>query len=160
MMISLLDIVLTLVVLYFAVSASRNGFIAEVFGKLAFIFGFVGAVYLCGLLTPYFDQIVRSHILSACLSFMIIFAVIFLFIKIIQMLLSGIFRGKIARSLDRSLGFVFGLMEGVAFVCLFLIVVKAQPWADTSNFKDVCFYWEILEPTLTPSVDFVSAHLK
>ena len=83
---------LTVVILYFAITAAYNGFINEIFGKLAFFLGFVGAVFLCGMLTPYFDHIVRSRILSACLSFMIIFAVIFLFVKIIQMLVSGIFR--------------------------------------------------------------------
>lgn len=160
MMISLLDIMLTVVILYFAITAAYNGFINEIFGKLAFFLGFVGAVFLCGMLSPYFDHIVRSRILSACLSFMIIFAVIFLFVKIIQMLVSGIFRGKIAHSLDQALGFVFGLMEGVGIVCLFLIIAVAQPWGNTAHFREICFYWELLGPSLAPSVDFVAAHLR
>ena len=160
MMISLLDVALCVVVLYFALSAARHGFLKELFGKLSFIIGFLGAVFLCGILTPYFDNIVRSHLLSACLSFMLIFAVIFLFVKIVQMLLSGIFRGEIMRSLDKALGFIFGGIEGIVAVSLALILVKAQPWADTSRLGEICYFWEVLEPTLTPFVDFVSARLK
>jgi len=159
MMISLLDIILTVIILYFAISAARHGFLKELFGKLAFIIGFLGGVYLCGILTPYIDQIVRSHILSAILSFMLIFAAIFLFIKIIQIILSGIFKGEIAKSLDRALGFFLGAFEGIILVCLFLILVKAQPWINTDNFSNICSYWYLLEPILSPSVDFVSSHL-
>lgn len=160
MMISLFDIFLSIIILYFAVSSYKHGLIRELFGKLSFILGLLGGVFLCGLLTPYLDQVVRSHILSVILSFLLIFTVIFLFLKIIQILLSGIFKGEILKSLDKALGFFFGVLEGVILVCLLLISIKAQPWISTVNFKEYCFYWEILEETLMPAVDFVASHIR
>lgn len=157
MMISILDVFFTVVILYFVISSGRHGFLKEVFGKLAFLLGFIGAVFLCGRLVPYLDQIVRSHILSVCLSFMLIFIVIFLFVKIFQMILSGFIKGEIMKSLDHALGILLGLVEGVLIVCLCLILIKAQPWIDTSNFNNVCLYWDLFEPNLTPFVDYVGS---
>ncbi|MBQ5537667.1 MAG: CvpA family protein [Treponema sp.] len=159
MMISLLDVILAVVVFYFAVSAARNGLLKEVFGKLAVILGVVFGVYFCGLLSPYIRKTVDFPILDYILAFMLIFAGVFLLVKIVQIILGGFLKGEILGSLNHALGFFFGFFEGMIIVCSVLIILNAQPWVDVSRLVDNSGLWQFLRPALSPSVEFVSSRI-
>lgn len=159
MMISLVDIIFILIILYFAISSAQNGLIKEVFGKLAVIFGVLAGVYFCGILTPYLARIVNFPVLDTILAFMLIFTAVFLFIKIVQIILSGLFKCEVLKSLDKALGFFLGVIEGTLIVSAVLILIVAQPWFNSSKLIENCAVWKFLEPILSPSVAFVSSKL-
>ncbi len=144
-----------ILILVFAVSAAINGFIKELFSKLAVVAGIIAAVYFGATLAPYFKQIIDNSTVDLILSFVLLFITAFLAVKIIQILFAGVFSSEIMGSLDRVLGFVFGAVEGCAIVCCIIIILKAQPWfsADFLNRSTVVNY---LSPYLDSPIKKIS----
>lgn len=159
MMFSLLDLVFAMFVLYFALTAMHSGFMKEVLGKLAVIFGVLGGVFFTPLVAPHVLGFVKVGGLAAILAFMLVFSAVFLLVKVVQVAAVKIVRQGIVRGLDSALGFMLGAMEGALLVCAFLVAVRAQPWLDPSPVLDRSAAWEVLEPYLAPAVKFVSARL-
>ena len=60
-----------------------------------------------------------------------------------------IFSGAILKSLDRFLGLVFGLVEGVAVVCIILLILTAQPWFNTDSILKGSLFLKYLEPVIS-----------
>lgn len=123
-----LDIVFFIVVLFFSISAAINGFIKEIFSKLAVVAGIIAAVSFGPVLAPSFESIIKNSTVDLILSFILLFIVAFLAVKILQIIFSGIFSGEVLGSLNRILGFIFGLLEGFVVVCCLVIILEAQPW--------------------------------
>ncbi len=133
---TLLDAVFFLMILCFAVTAAVNGFIKELFSKLAVVAGVVCAVYFGALLAPYFKPLVDNSSVDLILSFAVLFIASFLAVKILQIIFSGIFNSEIMGSLNRVLGFVFGFLEGCVIVACLIILLKAQPWFSADSFLE------------------------
>lgn len=152
MTLTFLDMLFSVVILAIAILAMINGFIKEIFGKLAVILALVAAFSFCSLLEPYVEGFFKIPILSIIIAFLLIFVATFLLVKIIQMLVGAVFSGEIMRSLDRVLGFMFGLAEGLFIVSIFLIIVASQPWFNVRDVIEKSLYWQILSPILTPSI--------
>ncbi len=139
-----IDIIFSIIILFFAVMACAKGFIKELFGKLAVIAGVLVSLFFCSKLSPYLEKFINSSLVCTILSFILLFITTFLLVKIVQSLIGGLFSGEILKSLDRILGFVFGLLEGLLIICVIFIIVKAQPWIDLSVVTDGSFYWSVL----------------
>lgn len=143
-----IDIVFFIVLLVFGIMACAKGFIKELFGKLSVFAGLFAAVFFCGRLSPYLEKIIRSKAVCAVVSFILLFITVFLLVKIIQTIISGAFKGEILKSLDRVLGFAFGVLEGLVIVCLFLVLIEAQPWFDPAPVAGDSFFWRLLSGVL------------
>ena len=153
---SLLDVLFLMIVLYFSMAGAHNGFIKEVFGKLAFICALLAGVFFCGYVKPVFSSKIHIEAASIICAFLLIFICVFIFVKIIQVILSRIFTGEVLGSLNKSLGFLFGLCEGVLFVCCFLIIIKAQTWFSSDALTDGSVCWQYLRPVLSDCINYVS----
>ena len=70
--------------------------------------------------------------------------VVFLIIKLAQMIVSKIFEWSILKSLDRTLGFIFGIVEGAAVVCLIIFLLSVQPFFDVTNLFDGSFFYGLV----------------
>lgn len=146
------DIVFAVIVLVFAVMACSKGFIEELFGKVSIIAGVFVSVVFCGRLSPYLQSIIKVNAVCVVLAFIILFVATFLFFKLLQSVISGVTKGEILNSLDRILGFVLGAFEGLFIVCFLLVLLKAQPWFDTSSVTDKSFFWATLSGILEKPV--------
>ncbi len=160
MHLTLLDIIFSVIILFFAVMACAKGFIKELFGKLAVIAGVVVSLVFCARLSPYLEKFIASQVVCIILSFILLFITAFLLVKIIQSIFSGIFAGEILKSLDRILGFVLGVIEGLVIVCGVLILLKAQPWwQDASKVLDNTYYWTYLGRFLEQPASYIRGML-
>ena len=136
---TVIDWIFSSIILVFAISGIIKGFIDNVFGKIAFIAGIllgylfykdVAAGLLKDIKVPYAANII---------AFLLIFVVTFLVIKIVQMIVAKVFEWSILKSLDRTLGFIFGIVEGGAVVCLVIFLLTAQPFFSTQALFDGSF---------------------
>ena len=152
MTLTFLDMIFSVFILAIALLALINGFIKEIFGKLAVILGFISAFTFCRFFEPYVESVVHIPVVSIVLSFLLIFIVTFLLVKIIQMLAGAVFSGEIMKSLDRVLGFMFGVIEGLFLVGILLIIIASQPWFDVSAVIEKSLYWKLLLPFISPSI--------
>ncbi|MCQ2247412.1 MAG: CvpA family protein [Treponema sp.] len=151
-----IDFIFLLVTVIFGFIGLFNGFINELFGKIVPVISIWVAFVFCGFLVQPLSGVIHIHFLAVVLSFLIVFVASFLVLKIIQQVIKAIFDCEIFKSLDRFLGFVLGLVEGLALVCVILIVMYAQPWFDVAPVLKGSLFASILNPVL--SVPLSSVH--
>ena len=132
---NVLDIIFLIILLGFTFIVYQNGFVKEVFSKLAFITGGLLAVFF----SPYFaltilkpmdyvknNMILQNDFFLYAISFVCIFSIVYLIIKIIGSMIGFIFEFPILKSLDKSLGAILGLLEGSIVVCLIIELMIMQ----------------------------------
>ena len=139
-----IDWIFGIIIVVFAVSGLIKGFVDNVFGKLAFIAGIIcGWIFYKSLATTLLKDIKLPYAANI-LSFLLIFVVVFLIIKLAQMIVSKIFEWSILKSLDRTLGFIFGIVEGGAVVCLIIFLLSVQPFFDVSGILYGSFFYGLV----------------
>lgn len=134
-----IDVVFGILILIVAIAGLVNGFRKEVFGKVTPVVSCVLSFLFYQRLVEPVESYVKNHILSVILSFLLIFIIVFIVMKIIELVIDKIFGGEIFKSLDRTLGFFFGIIEGMALVCIILMILRVQPWFDMSRIFEGSF---------------------
>lgn len=146
MMIAPIDIVFLLIILLCSVLAAMNGFLNEVFGKAAPVVAvWVALIFYKPLVLP-IQQYVKNPTVSVILAFVLVFVMAFIVVKLMQSVIKNIFGGEIFTQLDRFLGVIFGIIEGVAVVCVILILLRLQPWFPVSSILEKSFFDSMLNP--------------
>lgn|SRR5574344_288588 len=144
------------IILMFAIIAACNGFIKELFSKLAFIAGIITAIFLTGWLSGYLARIIKNRTADTIIACILLFAAAYLLVSIIQHIFSGVFGGDILKGLDRTLGFFFGAAEGIVIVAAVLIFVSSQPWFKLSVLTENSFFYGILKPIIARPIHSLS----
>lgn len=151
------DIIFCLIILLFAILATKNGFIREVFGKLAIVLGIIVGISFTGLLEPNVSKIISNKVVATVVCFLLLFIVTFLLVHIIQTLISRAFDGEILQGLDRVLGFFLGVVEGCVVVCLILILLISQPWFnELTEFARTGFFYSVFGPVLESPIEYMT----
>lgn len=118
-----------------------KGFVDSFFDKAAPVAAIVAAFLFFRSFTFFISKFIANQLLCTIVSFLSIFVIVFIVVKIIQKTLGAIFEDKILGSLNHALGFLFGIVEAVAYIGLILFVISAQPFFDGSNLiGDSIFY--------------------
>lgn len=130
---AVIDFIFLVVIILFTVLGVIRGFIDNVFGKLSWILGIIGAFFLYDTVARNILYGIKNQFVANILAFLILFIIIFLIVKMIQIILEKLFQGKILGSLDRALGFLFGIVEGVAVVALIIFLLCNQPFFSVEN---------------------------
>ena len=137
------DYFFCIVILIFALIALSKGFLAEIFGKAAWVLGIIGAVFFYKKVASPLAVKIQNQLVCTVLAFLIVF-VVFLLVKICEMILEKLFQLSLLKSLDRALGLMFGLVEGFAIVCLLIFILTVQPFVDTSSLLNGSFFVNLM----------------
>lgn len=151
----IIDFIFIGIIVLCSIIALIRGFINEIFGMGVPIVSAWSAILLYKFLLPTFSDLIKIYVAAVVVSFLIIFIATFLVLKIIQAIIKKIFETKILSSLDRVLGFAFGLLEGLAFVAIILIILTAQPWFDVSSLLNGSIFYRILSGIIAVPVENV-----
>ena len=147
-----IDWIFSIIILIFAISGVIKGFIDNVFGKIAFVAGILLAYLFYKDIATGLLKDIKIPVAANIIAFLLIFVVTFLVIKIIQMIVAKVFEWSILKSLDRTLGFIFGIVEGLAVVCLIVFLLSAQPFFNTQTIFDGSFYYNIIQSVFNSDV--------
>ncbi|WP_407400911.1 CvpA family protein [Treponema sp.] len=156
----IIDLVFIIIIFALAIMGLINGFLNEVLGKVIPIASIWIAFMTFGHLVGPLELHVKFHVAAVICAFLIVFIVVFIVLKIIQAILKKIFSAAILKSLDRFLGFVFGAVEGVAIVCIVLLVLRTQPWFDTSSLLAGSIFLKYLDPLISIPADAITESVK
>lgn len=141
---TIVDWVFSSIILIFAIGGVIKGFIDNVFGKIAFVAGILlGYLFYKDIAVTLLKD-VKVPFAANVIAFLLIFVVTFLVIKIVQMIIAKVFEWSILKSLDRTLGFIFGIVEGAALVCLLIFLLTAQPFFDVRPIFEDSFYVNVV----------------
>ena len=156
---TVIDWVFSLIILMFAISGVIKGFIDNVFGKIAFITGIILGYFFYKEVATDLLKDIKIPFAANVIAFLLIFVVTFLIIKIIQMIIARIFQWSILKSLDRTLGFIFGLVEGGAVICLVIFLLTAQPFFSADNILDGSFYYNLVTSLFNSTKEEIGTHV-
>ena len=154
-----IDWVFSIIILLFAITGIIKGFIDNVFGKIAFIAGIILGYFFYKDIAATILKDVKIQFAANIIAFLLIFVVTFLVIKIIQMIIARVFQWSILKSLDRTLGFIFGLVEGTAVVCLIIFILTAQPFFNVHTIFDDSFYVNIVTSLFNSTKEEIGTHV-
>ena len=156
---NILDIVFLLILLSCAFTVYKNGFVKEVFSKLAFIVGGIVAIFF----SPYFAVnilksfvSIKNNLLLYIISFFLVFSIVYLIIKIVGSMVGIIFEIPILKGLDRSLGILLGLVEGSIIICLIIELMQIQSIFSSmdiiANSKIATFFINYILPNMEAEI--------
>ena len=154
-----IDWVFSGIIILFAIGGVIKGFIDNVFGKIAFVAGILLAYLFYKDIAVRLLKDIKVEFAAKIISFLLIFVVVFLVIKLIQMIVAKVFEWSILKSLDRTLGFVFGMVEGAAVVCLVIFILTAQPFFNPSNILNGSFYYGIVSSLFHSTKEEIGNHV-
>ena len=154
-----IDWVFSIIILLFGISGLIKGFIDNVFGKIAFIAGIILGYFFYKDLAKGLLKDIKIPFAANIIAFLLIFVVTFLVIKIVQMIVSKVFEWSILKSLDRTLGFIFGLVEGAAVVCLVIFLLTAQPFFSVQTLFDGSFYYNLVTSLFNSTKEELGSHV-
>ena len=156
---TVVDWIFSAIILAFAITGIIKGFIDNVFGKIAFVAGILlGYLFYKDVATGLLKDIKIAYAANI-IAFLLIFIVTFLVIKIVQMIVAKVFEWSILKSLDRTLGFIFGIVEGAAVVCLIVFLLTAQPFFNAMNILDGSFYYNIVNSLFHATKEEIGNHV-
>lgn len=156
---TVVDWVFSGIIFLFAISGVIKGFIDNVFGKIAFIAGILlGYLFYKDIATGLLKDI-KVPYAANIIAFLLIFVVTFLVIKLIQMIIAKVFEWSILKSLDRTLGFIFGIVEGMAVVCLIIFLLTAQPFFSPMNILGGSFYYNLVSSVFNTTREEIGTHV-
>lgn len=157
---TVIDCIFGILILIIAFSALIKGFVEEVFGKAAWVFGLISGYLFYNVLSLTLQEKINSIIACNILAFLILFIIVFLSIKLIGMIIGKLFEISILKSLDRSLGFVFGCIEGFAIVCLIMFILINQPFFPVENLFEGSFFFSTFSNLMkSPEFKDVAQHV-
>jgi membrane protein required for colicin V production len=113
------------------VMAFARGLIREVFSIIAFIGGFIAAVFFAGMLRPFVESVTPlSGPLASVAAGLLIFLIVFIVITVITSTVAKqAHQSTEIGSFDRAAGLAFGIFRGVLVVALFVLLMRPQAGA-------------------------------
>ncbi len=122
------DLVAIGVTLLSALLAFVRGLIKEVLSVGAWVGAALAAIFGLQYLEPYALQYIGVPLIATLVTGGTIFVVALVVLSLVSYAITNTIKGSMLSGLDRSLGFVFGIMRGVALMCLaFLALDLAVP---------------------------------
>ncbi len=110
------------------VMAFARGLIREVFSIIAFIGGFIAAVFFSGMLRGLVESVTPlSGPLASVAAGLLIFLIVFIVITVITSTVAKqAHQSTEIGSFDRAAGLAFGILRGILVVSLFVLLMRPQ----------------------------------
>lgn len=134
------DILVLLLFIAFLVRGTWIGFIRQISSLLAMVGGFLLAGYFdeefYRLILPFFDN---SHT-AFLITYILLFVVFFYLIKLIGLGLKQVMDVALATWFDKTVGGLFGLVKGVFFSSLLLVIISSYISGSNKYLKNSITY--------------------
>lgn len=124
---SIIDIALILICMFFAIRAGIRGFVVEIFSLLAFVVGVWGAVKLFPIATTIFN--LHPEEISPVIKLLIyggLFLLLYILVKILEKIISKFVKVILLAGLNKVLGVVLGLTEAMLVIQVLTTILINQ----------------------------------
>ena len=119
----IVDIIIGVILITSIVVGFVRGFVKELASLLGLILGIYIAAHNYPILQKYVLSVLHNATVSKIISFLIIFFIVFFLIMLLGLLLQKVIKLIMLGWLDKILGGVFGIVKGVLFVWLLLVLI-------------------------------------
>lgn len=129
------DITVIIILLVSGGLAFMRGLVREVFALGTWVGASAAAVFLYPLVKPLVAAHIKNEMAVDAATGLGIFCAALIILIPLGNFFASMIKGETLTAIDRSLGFVFGLVRGLLFLCLFYLCVTFL-WSDPEKFPD------------------------
>lgn len=122
---NVLDLIIGIILILFALSGLRKGLIIEAFYLASFIVGIYGAMYFSDIVADWmagFVDVGKEYL--AVIAFIVTFIIFVVLIRILGRLISRIFEMIHLGFFDKVGGFFFGIMKGALITSIIIMIMN------------------------------------
>ena len=122
---NVLDLIIGVILLIFAIAGLRKGLIIEAFYLASFIVGIYGAMFFSDAVAEWMSTFVKADgELVAIIAFILTFIAVMVLVRFLGRLMSGIVEAISLGLIDKIGGFVFGFFKGALIVSILIMVMN------------------------------------
>ena len=131
---NVLDLIIGIILVLFAITGLRKGLIIEAFYLASFLFGAYGAMHFSDAVADWMSDFINVSedyltIISFIVTFIIVLILVRLFGRVISRLLEAISLGFV----DKIGGFIFGVLKGALLVSVIIMIMNVFGASDLIN---------------------------
>ena len=121
------DIIISLILVFFAFNGFRHGFIEEIGKILSLVGGFIFASKFHEIIIPFLKPYIDSGVAQVTLAYLLIFILVVMMITIITKIVQKFIELVLLGWLNRLLGVLLGLLKGFLITSLLIFIIQAIP---------------------------------
>lgn len=122
---NILDIIIGIVLLLFALAGLRKGIIIEAFYLASIIIGLYGAMFFSDAMSDWLSEIINvAPEYLALIAFILTFMLFMVLIRFVGRLISGLVEAIHLGFIDKIGGFVFGIVKGALLLSVLIMVLN------------------------------------
>ena len=122
---NVLDLIIGIVLVLFALAGLRKGLIIEAFYLLSFIAGAYGAMYFSDAVADWMSDFINvNEDYLTIISFIVTFIVFVVLMRLLGRILSGLLEAICLGFVDKIGGFVFGALKGILLVSVIVMIMN------------------------------------
>ena len=122
---NVLDLIIGIILILFAIAGLRKGLIIEAFYLASFIVGIYGAMYFSDIVAEWMSGFVEvSPEYLAVIAFVVTFVVVVVLIRMLGRLVSSLVASISLGFIDKIGGFFFGIIKGALIISIIIMVLN------------------------------------
>lgn len=122
---NILDIIIGVVLLLFALAGLRKGLIIEAFYLASIIIGIYGAMFFSDAMSDWLSEVINvAPEYLALVAFIITFIIFLIIIRFLGRMISGLIEAIHLGFIDKIGGFVFGLIKGALLLSILIMTLN------------------------------------
>ncbi len=141
---NIIDIIILIIIIIFAIRGWRRGFIYELFGIAIIIAGFIFALIFYKPIAGILNQYLKNKDLSLVVSFIAIFVGTALTLIVIRNILEDLIENLNISDVDGILGMVFSVLKIIIIVAFILLLVDRYSIFDLDKIISRSFFFPII----------------
>ena len=122
---NVLDLIIGVILLIFAIAGLRKGLIIEAFYLASFIVGIYGAMFFSDAVAVWMSDFVKADgDIIAIIAFILTFIGVMVLVRFLGRMISNLVEAICLGLIDKIGGFIFGLFKGALIVSIFIMIMK------------------------------------
>ncbi|MBR5215162.1 MAG: CvpA family protein [Bacteroidales bacterium] len=131
---NVLDVIIGIVLVLFAITGLRKGLIVEAFYLASFLFGAYGAMHFSDAVADWMSDFINvSEDYLTIISFIVTFIIVLVLVRFLGRIISRLLEAISLGFLDKIGGFIFGVLKGTLLVSVLVMVMNVFGASDLIN---------------------------
>ena len=131
---NVLDVIIGIVLVLFAIAGLRKGLIIEAFYLASFLFGAYGAMHFSDAVADWMSDFINvNEDYLTIISFIVTFIIVLILVRFLGRIISRLLEAISLGFLDKIGGFIFGVLKGALLVSVIIMIMNVFGAADLIN---------------------------
>lgn len=131
---NVLDLIIGIILVLFAITGLRKGLIIEAFYLASFLFGAYGAMHFSDAVADWMSDFINvSEDYLTIISFIVTFIIVLILVRLLGRVISRLLEAISLGFVDKIGGFIFGVLKGALLVSVIIMIMNVFGASDLIN---------------------------